>query len=434
MKLKGIKGIALLMAAVLLLVTPLAAIAEWGINEEFRTHARYWSEESTLTAQVAESEVDQARRAGQAWVDKIAVIDAEMSEWQGAHLTSPQPFHNPKGEVIAYMFGIEENGKTVGRVLVGSSAYGYSILEASEGPLLSIPARGEVSSILRKEHGLQIAEARMGEPMLLLLNILRGFYAVWELEGQVAGINLVSHDSFVAPRLEDIRSSMPSPLEYKAAKRATSQSAPGMALQSANWGSGEIPHAGGMKGDWPDPAVSGIPPKTRQWWCGPSSATTIALWKRDFDGDGKFPAWQEGQDPGADIIAIYDGFDDWNMGEVTMWWNWYWGFLGYAGHRGEHFTLVWRNTYWEIVHDIDNDWPLGLMGSMTGPPGEPKSLHWVAVKEYFWIGGNDYLVIVADTWWAGTCNHTANRRFLCWHALNDPAFVGPWVWAVRDTD
>jgi len=119
-----------------------------------------------------------------------------------------------------------------------------------------------------------------------------------------------------------------------------------------------------------------------------------------------------------------------------MWWAWRSGFLGYAGHRGEPFNLVWRSTYWEIVHEVDNGWPMGLMGSMTGPPGapKPKDLHWVAVKEYFWIGGSDYLVIVADTWWAGACNATANHRFLCWHVLTDPAYLGPWVWSVRDTD
>ncbi|MCL0059985.1 hypothetical protein M1O20_05855 [Dehalococcoidia bacterium] len=171
-----------------------------------------------------EREVDVARRAGQAWVDKIAVIDSELSEWQGARLTAPKPFHNPKGEVIAYMFAIEREGNIIGRVFVGSAAYGYSIFEGSQAPPICIPPRAEVSRILREAHGLQIAEETLGQPKLLLLNILRGFYAVWQVQGQVVGMNLVTGDSFVVPRLQDIRTLISSPEVYMAAKRAVSQS------------------------------------------------------------------------------------------------------------------------------------------------------------------------------------------------------------------
>ncbi|MCL0048455.1 hypothetical protein M1N20_03295 [Dehalococcoidia bacterium] len=145
-----------------------------------------------------EREIDEARRAGQAWVDSVAFTKPERFEWQGAHLTAPQAFHNPRGEVIAYMFAIENNGKTVGRVLVGSSAYGFPIFEAADRPPFSIPPAGEATTLLRKEHGLQIAQETLGQPKLLLLNILRGFYAVWEVEGRVAGINLATGCS-VAP-------------------------------------------------------------------------------------------------------------------------------------------------------------------------------------------------------------------------------------------
>jgi predicted acetyltransferase len=69
-------------------------------------------------APVAENEVDQARRIGQAWVEWVAVTDAVFSEWQGAHVTSPQPYHNPEGEVIAYMFAVEKKGKAIGHVLM----------------------------------------------------------------------------------------------------------------------------------------------------------------------------------------------------------------------------------------------------------------------------------------------------------------------------
>lgn len=79
--------------------------------------------------QVGEREVDQARRVGQAWVEEVAIIDPGMAEWQGAYLRRALPFHNPKGEVIAYMFAVERNRKTVGRVLVGSAAYGLGLTQ-----------------------------------------------------------------------------------------------------------------------------------------------------------------------------------------------------------------------------------------------------------------------------------------------------------------
>ena len=179
-----------------------------------------------------------------------------------------------------------------------------------------------------------------------------------------------------------------------------------------------------MRGDWP---ISGV----RLWYCGPSAATTIALWKRDFDGDVGFPPARDGI---CDEAEIYDGFDHSNMCRVTMWWQWRSAFIGYVRNRNEHFTLVWRTSYWDIVSDIDIGWPLGLMGEMTGPDEPKEKPHWVAVKEYFWIRGRHYLIIVADTWWAFECTQTANRRFLCWNALNHPGLLGPWVWAVRDGD
>lgn len=299
---------------------------------------------------------------------------------------------------------------------------------------------------MRKEHGLEIAEARLAQPKLLLLNILRGFYAVWEAEGQVVGINLIRHDAFVAPRLEDIRSFMPSPAEYMAAKGTTSHSLPQArtGLQGADWGFGEIPDADQMRASWPHKIRDIQGP--RKIACGPGAATTIALWKRVFDADCGFPQPppprppQQPPDPRQDIIDIYDGFHLWNMGAATWWNQWRDGFLGYAGYRNEHFTLEARRpgTYWEIVTDIDSGWPLGLMGMMTGPyPYEyTKKPHWVAVEGYFWHtwGDGGSHIIVNDTWW-GCCSFTANRRFLCWNALNTPWWLlGPWVIPVRDAD
>jgi hypothetical protein len=76
--------------------------------------------------------------------------------------------------------------------------------------------------MLRKEHGLQIPEGGIGEGTLVLLDILQGFFATWELEGNVVAVNLITGDSFVLPRWDEPRPLIPSPSEYKAARRATS--------------------------------------------------------------------------------------------------------------------------------------------------------------------------------------------------------------------
>jgi hypothetical protein len=315
-------------------------------------------------APVAENEVDQARRIGQAWVEKIAVIDPEMAEWQGTYLTWAVPFHNTKGEVIAYMFAVERNGKTVGRVLVGSAAYGYSILEGTKAPPFSIPSPAEVSSILRKEHGLRIPEVRLGEPLLLLTHLLHGFFAVWEFEGQVVGINLMTDYSFVAPRPEALRSFVPSPLEYKAAKRATGQSAPpcDLGLRAAGWGAGWIPSDNKSCAAW-----AGVYRHFRTLWCGPASATTIALWKREVDGDLGFPACAHPGTQWSSTLEMFDGFHHaMGLWPWTLPGHWASGFISYAQSRNEHFTLETRlpGTYWQIVSDINAAWPLGLMGEM----------------------------------------------------------------------
>ncbi|MCL0089253.1 hypothetical protein M1O54_02690 [Dehalococcoidia bacterium] len=351
-------------------------------------------------------------------------------------MTAPQAFHSPKAEVIAYMFAIERHGRTVGSVLVGSSAYGYSILEASQAPPFSIPPTGEVVSILREEHALQIAEETLGEPKLLLLNILRGFYAVWEVERQVVGINLVSRDSFVAPRLQDITTSMPSPEEYEAAKTATTQSLPlaEMQLEPAAWhGQGSIALPDKMDGWWPTPFLR-LPeqhPDRRDFWCGPASATTIALWKRDVDGDVGFP---------QSALVMFDGFHaamgGWDWTTCLAWSR---GFRIYAAslEHPEYFTFTDQDIrrpgfYWNIVTDIRAGWPLALMGWMKGPGNGLLKPHWVAVEGYA-FSHIAYMIVAADTWFAGQqrYRYRAQARHLCWVALTARTV---WVIPVRDAD
>ncbi|MCL0060177.1 hypothetical protein M1O20_06860, partial [Dehalococcoidia bacterium] len=351
-----------------------------------------------------------ARRAGQAWVDSIAFTKPERFEWQGAHLTAPQAFHNPRGEVIAYMFAIENNGKTVGRVLVGSSAYGFPIFEAADRPPFSIPPAGEATTLLRKEHGLQIAQETLGQPKLLLLNILRGFYAVWEVEGRVAGINLATGCSFVEPDLRMLPTAMPCPVEYRAARAGSKQSL----LMSPYW----EPH---VKKTWrtirdADRMVAWgnelLGAGVRKVWCGPASGVSIGMWQREVEGN-----WRLDADP----LKMFEGLQR-EMRTLsfpygwTLPWHYGPGFVSYAADRGEeHFTYSrysGRRIWWDVIRAITANDPLGLCGWMD-IDGKDKA-HWVAVKGWHWSTAHGRRVLVTDSY----CE--SDNRELCWDALNAP--------------
>ena len=193
-----------------------------------------------------------------------------------------------------------------------------------------------------------------------------------------------------------------------------------MGLQAGGWNQGWIASPHKMCGQWPAPYVG-----MREFYCGPASQTTIGLWRREVHGDA-FPV--------SDLYT-FDGFNYHTpvflgMTFPTGWRN---GFRDYAASLNppEHFTFEIREpgTYWQIVNDVDLGWPLGLMGRMKGPGNGLMKYHWVAVKEYGWIGGQTYRVVVADTWFAVACPPSAHRRCLCWVALTARTV---WVIPVRD--
>ncbi len=345
---------------------------------------------ASAKGQVAEKEVDQARRVAQAWVDRFAVTGPKLSEWDGAHLTSPQLYYNPKGELTAYMFSIEKNGKTVGHILVGSSAYGYPIFEGGETFPFSVPSASEVSGILEKELGLQIPEESIGEPMLLLLDLFQGFYVTYKLEGKIVGINLITGDVFKASNLEELKTLVPSPEEYKAAKRGRVG-----ILACPGWG--EIYHADDME----------YYCENNRCWCGPCSGVSIGAWYRDYGGHGGL---HQDKDTMYDRLKIYMG----TTSEGITWpWNYGPGFVNYAYYDcGEFFNWDYRYTFGNIVFDINNNWPVALCGALYEPGYGKKKWHWVAIKAYWWCDP-DRLIFCTDS--------AAEQNWRCfdWDAIED---------------
>lgn len=341
--------------------------------------------------EVAEKEVDLAQDAGQAWLDRIAATFPEPAEWKGAHLAAPQVYYNLKGESNAYMFAMENDG-VVGHIIVGSSAYGYPVFEAGEAAPPSIPTADEVKSSIERDLGLKIAKESIGEPSCLLYLGIDKLYAIYEVEGQTIGVNLISERATLASNL---KSYMPSPEEYKAAKKEAKGSKP-LSLRSSGYNcleEMEYYREGDRK------------------WCGPCSGVSIGWYYRTE------------HEPNYDDLPSPNSYMyDWlrfEMGVPTLPAAYGPAFIAMAeGCPGHYDNFSYVNNYhledsdyWTVVDDIDSSWPLGL--EIT------DEWHWVAIKGYSYNTDTDrYEVICTDSaacsnwrridwlllgWWDFTC-------------------------------
>ncbi len=340
---------------------------------------------------VTEEEVDVAQDAGQAWLDRIAALTGEPSEWIGAHLTAPQVYYDLKGQPNAYMFAMENDGMVVGHIIVGSSAYGYPVFQAGESAPPSIPTADEVKSSIERDLGLKIAKESIGEPSCLLYLGIDKLYAIYEVEGQTIGVNLISERATLASNL---KSYMPSPEEYKAAKKEAKGSKP-LSLRSSGyyWLVMEYYREGERK------------------WCGPCSGVSIGRYYRTE------------HEPSYDDLPSPDSYMyDWlrfEMGVPTTPGNYGPAFIAMtedcSGHY-DNFSYVNNyhledSDYWTVVDDIDSSWPLGL--EIT------DEWHWRAIKGYSYNTDTDrYEVICTNSatpsdweridwlllgWWDFTC-------------------------------
>jgi len=371
---------------------------------------------SAAGGQVPEREVDQARRVAQDWVNSAAVIDPVcFAQWEGAHLTSPQGYYNPRGELIAYMFAIEKNGETVGHVLVGTSAYGFTVFMAGPGRPFPVPPAHEVSRTLEKEHGLQIAPQTIGEPRLVLLSLLRGFYATWELEGQVVGINLIMGHSFTRPNLELIESAFPSPVDFMAATTATRQS-----LSQPLVGLHRIREWWHMDAFQPTP---GHHPPGHQYWCGPASGVSIGQWKRQADGDVGLHTCNSTM-----WAYLYDFMSTGFLIPGVTWPSLYGpGFVDYGASRGEVFNYARHPNapFSVIIGAIAADHPLAFCGWVY-LPGKGWAYHWWGIEGWRIDANNNHFIHI-------TCNAIPTDG-LCvnWAAVT--GIMAHWVIEISDTD
>jgi hypothetical protein len=149
---------------------------------------------------LGEDDMELAKTAGTAFIKTAKV----HPEWEDALLVEGKELHDLEGRVIAYLFTLSEDEQAIGRVVVGSSAYNYDVLEA--GPALA-PQLPDKQENLDVHLGLQEGT----EPMLVYLGFDK-FLALYTTERGVMGLDL--HTGHII-KATDLQNQMVSPEEYQ---------------------------------------------------------------------------------------------------------------------------------------------------------------------------------------------------------------------------
>jgi hypothetical protein len=357
------------------------------------------------------NEVALAQQAGQAWLDSTLASSGEPWEWIGAYLATPQVFCDLKGKPDAYMFAIENNGEVVGYIIVGSSAYGYPLLEASDVPPPSIPSADEVKSTLKKDLALDVAS--IGRPTRLLYLGSDNLFAIYPAGQQEVAVDLKYDFAMPASNLAAI-DTMPSPEEYKANKEATDQARPEVMESSILTAQSTLYNCldmseyclwwcyGGYYGCNP-PLYNG----QQVCWCGPSSGVSIGYYYKYTRGYSNLP---------SDCWMYRELFNDMKTDSttgVTSIYNYGPGFIKMAQDHGYYnfwyyyYVFPPLNYYWTIVSYINSGWPTAMCATVfyedvTVPPvanWPPKKSHFVVIKGYQSpYVGYQHVVICTDSY------------------------------------
>jgi len=138
------------------------------------------------------------------------IAQAEVAK--GAEVTGGQPYCNLKGDVICYWFGVSKEGKASGSVVVGSSLYEHIIFQKGGGSPPSIPTADEVSSSVEKCLGLEVSSKDIGEPLRLVYATYSFYFAIYDIDGQLIGIDLLRKEAVPA---SELRMGIASPEQYR---------------------------------------------------------------------------------------------------------------------------------------------------------------------------------------------------------------------------
>jgi len=156
-----------------------------------------------------ESEMKQAREIAQGEI--VGHVDV-FPEWQGAEAMDGQPYCNMEGEVICYWFTVSKEGKVLGNVVVGSRLYDHVVFKLGTGYPPSVPIADEVRVCLEKDMGLKTEAKDIGEPLYLVYATYSFYFAIYEINEQEIGIDLMRRKAVPA---SDLQMGITSPEQYK---------------------------------------------------------------------------------------------------------------------------------------------------------------------------------------------------------------------------
>ena len=156
-----------------------------------------------------ESDIELVKEIAQA---EVAENVGNRPKWEGAEATGGQPYCNLEGDVICYWFAVSKEGDVLGSVVVGSSLYEHLIFQVGGGSPPQIPTADEVSSSVEKCLGLEVSSKDIGEPLRLVYATYSFYFAIYDIDGQLIGIDLLRKEAVPA---SELRMGIASPEQYK---------------------------------------------------------------------------------------------------------------------------------------------------------------------------------------------------------------------------
>ena len=316
---------------------------------------------SLLAASSTQDDFVQAQKAGQAFIDGKTNI---IPEWQGAFLTTGQKYHNLEGQLNAYLFSINKDDKSIGRVVVGSKDYGYDIFEAGFGSVPQLPTLSELQLALTERLALKSSIADIKQSQFVYLGY-DNYNVIYDVKGQQIAFNLRTRDVVYKDELSE---KLLSPNEYYSSKNSYSLKS----LDSYLYYELDVP----LEGQYD----SQIPSNARDMACAPTSGAMVAEYYKYYRSYSNFYAWVD------DFDALYISMQT-SPTTGTLHTMIGPGFEDYASDCGYDFEVDYSDAinddYDYIQNYINSDQPLMILFGLV-PYTSYSFYHVCALKGYYY--------------------------------------------------
>jgi len=336
-----------------------------------------------------EDEMSLAMKSGQSFLD-------ECPDFQGATLIEPKIFQNLSGENIAYMYNVVRKGQPLGFIVVGNTAYGYNVLEATVSPLpLSIPSISQAKTQIAKDLQISIEEKDVENPRLVYLGY-GSYYAIYTIKGNSIAFDLRTRHALP---ISDLKNHIVAPEQYKHQKgdvqlSATEKLSLLVPVRNMN-----------------DPLIPDDMQNNNN--CGPTSAAMIAEYYKIYRGYSRFDNWPNDHNR----LYVLMKCNNWGGPGVAPW-NAGPGFVNYASEKGYSFSTSYNgasyNDFSNIKISIQSNQPLMVL-FWWGAPYE--SWHYCAVKGYFIYNTSKQIIVNDPRGYTAYVDWDANWAYVTLHWL-----------------